>query len=171
MSRPHQIRLSRRAVVVAANPLAWLTLPARAAGAAESWVRSLYERTVAATRERRPLSIGELRVALAEDLLALIEAPPVPTDDPDGPVLDVFLGWGVLPGTSVTLTGVHQLSAASAPIVRVDLLVRGEAHSLNLNLAREGDGFRISDIVYDRGRPLRAHLRHQAGVGAAAPVP
>ena len=84
-----------------------------------------------------------------------------PKNEPIGPLLHAFFGWGVLPGAEVKIGKVAFVSgsAGGPATVSVGVDYRGEHHKILVRAVRENDVWRIADISYDSGTSLADHYR------------
>ncbi len=78
-----------------------------------------------------------------------------------GPVLNVFFGWGVLPGAEIKVGKIAMVSGddLGPATFGVEIEHRGERHKVLVHVILENDEWRIANIIYDSGRSLIAHYR------------
>jgi hypothetical protein len=129
---------------------------------AVEFVGDLYEKQARLLATRTPLAPEDFYALFARDLRQLVQAPPSSLNNaPDGPLLNAFFGWGVLPGTEVT-TGKVALNSGNyegPATVGVDIRYRGEKHRLLVHVVREDRAWLVANIIYDSGKSLIAHYR------------
>jgi hypothetical protein len=145
------------------------------------WVERFYRAQLAARlmREGRataanqqgadPSLSGSLRVHLTPEMQTLFDAArekPLPTDTPDGPILDYVLGWGALPNREIKLISVQPASwwqsLATRDLALVTLSINGNERVLTLTGEYSAETFtwKIADIDYGdgAGETLRERL-------------
>jgi len=131
-----------------------------------TFVRELYTAQAAAQIADAHQSSAEFDALFSRKVRALMSAPKVHPDKRlDGPILNVFFGWGVLPKLPVTLDNVAPAADAtgSLALVRVDMTFRGEKRQILVRPVREGGTWRIADISYGSGPGLVAYYRRITG--------
>jgi len=131
-----------------------------------TFVRGLYTRHVDMHAADAPLSTAAFEALFSRDVVALMRAPKVNAHkEPDGPILNAFFGWGVLPTLPVTLDKVAPAADAtgSLSLVRVDVVFRGEKRQILVRPVREDGAWRIADISYGSGPGLVAYYRRITG--------
>jgi hypothetical protein len=130
------------------------------------WARQLYEREVA--RQNNPPQNGPDRGRDPEQFYRLftpetrrlVQTGTLPSTMPDGPILNAFFGWGVLPRHEVKLGAVRAAKGkGDAEAVDIEYWLRGEQRSLRLYAVRVGAEWQIEDIAYDRGEAYAAFHR------------
>jgi hypothetical protein len=129
---------------------------------AAEYVASLYESQARMLAAKSPLGEEEFLAMFSHDMRALMRAPrKLPTDMPEGAVLNAFFGWGVLPGTDVKIGKARRVSGKESSPARVALEIRhhGETHKLVVHLVKERGNWRIADITYDSTKSLSEHYR------------
>lgn len=136
------------------------------------WTRSLYEREI-----EQYNSSTEGRSA--EDLMAVFSpqtralwrrAAAGPGPKLEGPILHIFLGWGVLPSLKARLKSVRSAPTAEGASedqsVIVDIEVRERPRRMVIvttTKCAEGQSLCIDDIQYDTGMSLKPYLHELAG--------
>ena len=76
----------------------------------------------------------------------------------EGPILNAYFGWGVLPGQTLEIMRVATLGEdASTARVALDVRVNGRARRVTVEMRRVSGAWRIDDLVYDEGESFRAH--------------
>ena len=126
------------------------------------FVRDLFARELDRHDLRAPISDAAFFAMFASDLRTLMQAPRSYTG-PEGRILNVFFGWGVLPGQPVKIVQVVPVNAQGRNLVRVELLARGEPRHSVLRLTREDGLWKIADISYDSGESLRTYFQQITG--------
>ena len=78
-----------------------------------------------------------------------------------GPVLNVFFGWGVLPGADIRVRMLGMVSGdeLGPATFGVETEHRGEKHKILVHVILEKDEWRIANIIYDSGKSLLEHYR------------
>ena len=131
-----------------------------------TFVRDLYTSQIAAQANDARVSDAAFDAVFSRNLRALMRAPKVNMDrTPDGPMLNVFFGWGVPPKLELKLDKVapaHDATGASR-LVRVEATVRGEKRQILVRPVREDGAWRIADINYGSGAGLVSHYRRITG--------
>jgi hypothetical protein len=129
---------------------------------ANEFVRALYERQAELLAVNKPLSGDEFHELFARDLRRLIKAPRrTRNNQPIGPILNAFFGWGVLPGTEVKIGKIALVSGnyEGPATAGVDVTTRGERHRLLVHVVRETEVWLVANIIYDSGKSLVSHYR------------
>jgi hypothetical protein len=133
---------------------------------ATEWTRDVY----VAEAER----ISKAGAPSEEDFLALFtpdvvelwraaRANPRPST-PVGPTLNALLGWNVTPGSEVRLLAVaFLLGTPEAPVLVVDVTVRGAPRRVVLHLVEGASEWRIAGIYYDEGEDFVSFEKRLAG--------
>jgi hypothetical protein len=87
---------------------------------------------------------------------------------PIGPLPNVFFGWGILPGTEVTIENIAIVSGnTNGPAtVSVDVSIRAERHRILVHVVRHREVLRVANIIYDSGKSLVSHYRGIARGGS-----
>ena len=133
-----------------------------------AFVRDLYTRQVEMRKSDTHMSDAEFYPLFSREVRTLMQAPKADAGkEPDGPILNTFFGWGVLPRLEVTLDAVAPAfgGAGRVPLVRVDIVFRGEKRQIMVRPVWEDDAWRIADIAYGSGPGLVAYLRRITGRG------
>jgi hypothetical protein len=128
------------------------------------FVRALYAREVA--RQAAGTSIGEaefLEVFTRETRQIWLAGRGSTVNIPAGPILNVFFGWGVLPGHAVALQDVSAVRSPRVLTVVVALTIRGEPHQVSVLPVKQDGRWRVSNIAYDRGEDFVAFRRRLSG--------
>lgn len=166
------MKLTRRLFIWILSGLAGLSAGPLAASEATpaitlaEWVTRLYEREVVRQNTRGQGNDRDRYLALFTPALRqLIESPMSSTSRmPDGPILNSFFGWGVLPGHPVELTTVKPTRGrGSSEAVQVDYVLRQAPRRLTIQAIRAGEAWQIEDIVYDNGESLASFHRRRTG--------
>ena len=126
------------------------------------YVASLYESQARMLAANSPLSEAEFVAMFSHDMRELMRAPrQLPTNAPDGPVLNAFFGWGVLPGTEVKIGKVKRVSGKEDGPARIAVEIRhhDQKHKIVVRVVKERGNWRIADITYDSGKTLSEHYR------------
>jgi hypothetical protein len=129
------------------------------------YVASLYQSQARMLAAKSPLSEEELLSMFSRDMRELMRAPhQTPANAPDGPVLNAFFGWGVLPGTDVKIGKVKRVSGKEDGPARIAVEVshHDQKHRIMVRVVKERGNWRIADIAYDTGKSLAEHLRAMA---------
>ena len=130
------------------------------------FVGELYEKQARLHAAKTPLSQDEFHALFSSDLRQLMQAPRrTQNNAPIGPLLNAFFGWGVLPGTEVTIGKITLVSGKyeGPATVGVDLKYRGESHRILVHAVREKDVWLVANIIHDSGKSLLAHYRGITG--------
>jgi hypothetical protein len=131
------------------------------------FVEMLYQEQVRLLAAKTPLGEDDFHKLFAPDLRKLMKAPRRdPDNQPDGPIFNAFFGWGVLPGTEVTVGDNIRLVSGengSPATVGVGLKYRGERHRILVHVVREAGVWLVANIIYDRGKSLVSHYRAITG--------
>jgi len=153
------IRMNRRQLLFGLAPLLGSSnIAAIAEDSAAAWIQTLY-RTEIARRPGEPVSQESFLSAFTPSLREIwLAARKGPGPKMEGPILNAYFGWGVLPGHSIEITRVATLSEdASSGRVALELRVNGRARRVIVETRRISGAWRIDDIVYDQGESFRAH--------------
>jgi hypothetical protein len=151
--------MNRRQFLLGLVPLCCILVAAAfAADSAAAWVRALYQ-TEIARRPGEPISQERFLSAFTPRTQEIwLAARKGPGPKMEGPILNAYFGWGVLPGHSVELMGISTLGAdASTARIALDLRVNGRARRVIVEARRVSGAWRIDDIIYDEGESFRAH--------------
>jgi hypothetical protein len=134
-------------------------------GAVE-FVAGVYQRQVELHVANTPLDNAAFLALFSRRLRHAMQAPRRNTpDQPTGPILNAFFGWGVLPRTDVKIEKTVQMAGREEgpATVRVDIRHRGEIRQSFVRAVREKDIWRVADVSYDSGRSLAEHYRRMTG--------
>jgi hypothetical protein len=129
------------------------------------YVGELYEKQARLLAANTPAGEEEFHALFARDLRQLMQAPRrTPEDAPIGPLLNAFFGWGVLPGTEVTVGKIALVSGNSEgpATIGVDLKFRGEKHRILVHVVRENEVWLVANIIHDSGKSFVSHYRAMA---------
>jgi hypothetical protein len=130
----------------------------------EPFVRALYEREIARHNSGGTPSEAEFLALFTRETRALILAGRRnKAMFPPGEVLNVFFGWGVLPGQPVELKDVWNYRGRHVLMIVVDLTVHGESRKAYVHAVRQDGRWRISSIAYDEGDDFASYWRKRAG--------
>jgi hypothetical protein len=130
-------------------------------GAVE-FVAGVYQKQAELHAASTPLDADDFHAMFARNLRTLMQTPRSDLrSTPDGPILNAFFGWGVLPKLPLTVDKVVQVSGRDEgpATIRVDLRYRGEMHQVLVRAVREKDIWRIANISYESGNSLVEHYR------------
>jgi hypothetical protein len=137
---------------------------------AAEFVAFFYESQARMLAAKSPLDEEEFASIFSHDMRELMRAPhKAAADTPDGPVLNAFFGWGVLPGTEIKIGKTRRVSGKdSGPArVAVGIKLHGETHKIVVHIVKERGNWRIADVTYDSGKSLSDHYRAMARQGMA----
>jgi hypothetical protein len=129
---------------------------------ANEYVGDLYREQARLLAAKASLGKDEFDDLFARGLRKWMQAPRRPRNNrPIGPPLNVFFGWGVLPGTEVTIEKITLVSGnTNGPAtVGVDLSIREERHRILVHVVRQREVLRVANIIYDSGKSLISHYR------------
>jgi hypothetical protein len=165
---PAERNMNRRQFLFAVSGAAAVLAAART-GHAEcgeqtsvEFVEELYEKQARLHAANTPLGENEFDALFARELRQIMRAPRrYPKNEPIGPLLHAFFGWGVLPGTEVKIGKVALVSGRDGgpATVRVEVKYRGERHMVLVRVVQESELWRIAGISYDSGKSLADHYR------------
>ncbi len=133
---------------------------------ANEFVGDLYEKQARLLAARAPPGEQDFHALFARDLRRLMQASRrAASNAPDGPLLNAFFGWGVPPGTEVTVGKIALKSGKyeGPATVGVDLRYRAESHQVLVHVVREDEAWLVANIIFDSGKSLLAHYRGMAG--------
>jgi hypothetical protein len=124
-----------------------------------AFVRDIYAQAVDAHAAGMPMSDEAVEAVFSRKTRALMHAPGL-DQLPSGPSRHVLFG-SVPPGAEVKLGKVAPAfgGAGDLPLVRVDLVIRGNKRQVRVRPVREDGGWRIADIGYGSGSGLVAGYR------------
>ena len=131
-----------------------------------TFVREVYTKQVDMRAADTPMSTAAFEALFSRDVVALMHASKVNAHkELEGPILNAFFGWGILPKLPATLDKVAPAADAtgSLALVRVDMTFRGERRQILVRPVREGGTWRIADISYGSGPGLVAYYRRITG--------
>jgi len=152
---------ARLAAVGAACVLALLGAFAAGGESAADWTRALYQREL--SRRAAPERLSDeafLSVFAPAAREAWLAARRGPGPASDGPILNAYFGWGVLPGQPVELVGVEPLQDdGAAARIAVDLRVKGAARRVIADERTVSGAWRIEDSAYPEGDSFLTHNR------------
>jgi len=129
---------------------------------AREHVETLYQAQARRHAEGVRLDDEEHIELFSRNIRKLIRAPRVyPPEMPEGPILDAFFGWGVLPRTEVIVGKTRLVSGQDEgpATVSVELAYRGTAHKVRVHVVRQEERWRIANVIYDNGRSMLDHYR------------
>jgi hypothetical protein len=115
---------------------------------------------------RMPPDNEQFENLFSPGMRVLMHAPrPFLRDQPIGPLLNAFFGWGVLPGAEIKVGNIEidsgdQMGPAT---VRVKIEHRSEPHQILVHVIMVDDDWRIANIIYDNGKSLIDHYRAITG--------
>jgi len=163
MDRRHFILgFSTGAALLGASPAA-----AECGGpSALEFVEGLYEKQARLQAQNTPLSKEEFLSLFSKGMRALMQAPRRQTRGvAEGPVLNAFFGWSVLPRTEVAVGKIALVSGQDEgpATVGVSVRYRGEAHKLLVHVLLDEDGWHVANVIYDNGKSLIDHYRDVTG--------
>jgi hypothetical protein len=126
------------------------------------FVEMLYDNQARLLAANTPLGEEDFHALFAPDLRKLMKAPRRdPANQPIGPLLNAFFGWGVPPGTEVTVKNVARVSGAFEGPATIGLNVRyrGAKHRIRVHVIRDRGDWLVANIIYDQGKSLISHYR------------
>ena len=127
------------------------------------FVEELYNNQARLHAANTPPGENEFYALFARELRQIMRAPRrYPKNEPIGPLLHAFFGWGVLPGAEVKKIGKVAFVSGSAggpATVSIGVDYRGEHHMVLVRVVMESEVWRIADISYDSGTSLADHYR------------
>jgi hypothetical protein len=132
---------------------------------ANEFVGELYRKQARLLAAKAPLGEEDFHDLVARDLRRLMQAPRRSQNNrPIGPLLNPFFGWGVLPGTEVTMGTIALVSGdyEGPATVAVDVSTRAERHRILVHAVRESEVWLIANIIHDSGKSLVSHYRGNA---------
>jgi hypothetical protein len=119
---------------------------------ANEFVRALYERQAELLAANKPLSDDEFYELFARDLRRLMKAPRrTRNNQPIGPILNAFFGWGVLPGTEVKIGKIALVSGARRPSVSTSAPARTGTGSSSMSCAKTKPGVSPTSSMIQAG--------------------
>jgi hypothetical protein len=124
--------------------------------------RSHLEKQARLHKEKAPLGEEAFYALFSSDMQKLMRAPrSMPANTPVGPLLNAFFGYGVLPGAEVEIGKIAPVwgKDTGPATVRVAIKHRGERSNILVHVVREGDDWRIANVIYDSGKSLISHYR------------
>ena len=139
-------------------------LPMVGAAAPESplaWVEARYVSVLADFVSGARVAESDFLSAFTPQMQAVWrEARKGPGPKMAGPILNVYFGWGVLPGRDVVLEGFALDSDdGDEARVRVDLRVQGAPRRTYVDVKRISGAWRIEDIAYSQGDSFQTYER------------
>ena len=126
----------------------------------------LYEKQARLHAANAPLGEDEFSCAVFPRLRKLMQAPRRTANNaPIGPLLNAFFGWGVLPGTEVTIGKIALVSGKmrARPPSASTSDTAAESRQILVHVVREKEVWLVANIIYDSGKSLMAHYRGMAG--------
>jgi hypothetical protein len=126
------------------------------------FVEVTWEKQARLHKEKTPLGEEAFYALFSSDMQKLMRAPrTMPANAPIGPLLNAFFGHGVLPGTEVEIGKIAPVSGMDGgpAMIRVTVKYRGERRNILVHVIREGDDWRIANVIYDSGKSLISHYR------------
>lgn len=159
MDRRHFIlALSAGAVLLRVTPVRaeW------GAVSAIEFVEALYQKQARLLAENAPLAREDFVALFSKGMRQLLQAPRRSARNVTlGPVLNAFFGWGVLPGTIVTIDKVKLVSGLEEgpAMIGVTASYGGAAHPVKVHVLMDDDDWHIANVIYDNGKSLIAHYR------------
>jgi hypothetical protein len=138
-----------------------LATGAASAEPAAEWTRALYQREISRRLAVEAISDEAfLSVFAPATREAWLAARKGPGPSVDGPILNAFFGWGILPGQPVELAGVAPLQDdGAAARIAVDLRVKGTARRVIVEERMVSGAWRIDDIIYPEGESFLTRQR------------
>lgn len=130
------------------------------------FVEGLYEKQARLQAQNTPLGEGEFLALFSKGMRALMQAPRRQSRSAaEGPVLNAFFGWGVLPHTEITIGKMALVSGQNEgpATVGVPVRYRGEAHKVLVHVLLDEDGWHVANVIYDNGKSLLDHYRDVTG--------
>jgi hypothetical protein len=154
------------ALLVAFSPALLAPAPALPLKTAIEWARDLYKAEAERIAKGSTLVDDAFLALFTPDIVELwraAKANPQP-NTPAGPMLNPLFGWNVPPGSDVTLLDVAiLLGTPQAPVLVIDLMVRGTPRRVILHLVEQPSDWRISGIFYDEGEDFVSFEKRVAG--------
>jgi hypothetical protein len=129
---------------------------------ANEFVRALYEQQAELLAANKPLIDDEFYELFTRDLRRLMKVPRRPRNNqPIGPILNAFFGWGVLPGTEVKIGKITLVSGNydGPATVGVDVSTGADKHRILVHVVRKNEVWHVANIIYDSGKSLVSHYR------------
>jgi len=126
------------------------------------FVEVTWEKQARLHKEKTPPSDEAFYALFSGEMQKLMRAPrTMPANAPIGPLLNAFFGYGVLPGTEVEIGKIAPVSGKDGgpAMIRVTVKHHGERRNILALVIREGDDWRIANIIYDSGNSLIGHYR------------
>jgi hypothetical protein len=151
--------MNRSQFLLGLIPLCCVSIGAAfAADSAAAWIQTLYQ-TEIGRRSDEPVSQERFLSVFTPRMQEIwLAARKGPGPKMEGPILNAYFGWGVLPGQAVAVTGVATLGEdVSTARVALDLRVNGRARRVVVETQRISGAWRIDNIGYDQGESFRAH--------------
>jgi hypothetical protein len=130
------------------------------------FVDMTYQKQARLLAEKTAPNDEEFNSLFSPGMRRLMKAPRRNTKNPTiGPTLNVFFGWGVLPGADITVGRVAMVSGdeLGPATFGVEIEHRGERHKILVHVIMEKDEWRIANIIYDSGKSLLDHYRSITG--------
>jgi len=164
--------MNRREFILAASAAVAFTAASAPAHAecggetATNFVEALYQKQARLQAEQTPPGAQEFEALFSRSMRKLMRTSRrYRKNAPLGPVLNAFFGWGILPGTEVTIQKVTFVDGddAGPATIRVTTEHHGQPHDILVRVASENNAYRIADISYDSGPSLAGHYRAMTG--------
>jgi hypothetical protein len=129
---------------------------------ANEFVHALYERQAELLAANTPLSDDEFYELFTRHLRRLMKAPRrAGNNQPIGPVLNAFFGWGVLPGSEVKIGTITLVSGnyEGPATVGVDVSTGAGKRRILVHVVRRYEVWHVANMIYDSGKSLVSHYR------------
>lgn len=126
----------------------------------------LYQKQARLLAAKTPPTQEEFDALFSRGMRALMKAPRrTLKDEPLGPLLNAFFGYGVLPGAEINVRKIeiHSGDDNGPATVRVEIEHRGELRQVLVHVIMQDDDWRIANIIYDSGKSLIDHYRTLTG--------
>ena len=130
------------------------------------FVDMTYQKQARLLAEKTPPNDEEFHSLFSPGMRRLMNAPKRNSKNLSlGPVLNVFFGWGVLPGADIRVRMLGMVSGddLGPATFGVETEHRGEKHKILVHVIMEKDEWRIANIIYDSGKSLLDHYRGITG--------
>jgi hypothetical protein len=133
---------------------------------ATDFVETLYQKQARLLAEKAQPGEEDFLALFSKGMRQLMQAPRHPARNLSlGPVLNAFFGWGVSPGTVVTIDKIKLVSGQDdgPAMVGVKLSYHGEAYMVRVHVIAGDEDLRIANVIYDNGKSLIGHYREIVG--------